>query len=276
MARMNRRPSQHSPRKRFGQNFLRDAGVIARIADAIHPQPGEHLVEIGPGQGALTEALVDSGCKLDVIELDRDLVPGLLAAFSLKPGFRLHSEDVLQFDFRSLLASAPVPGDDGLRVVGNLPYNISTPLLFRLLEHSELIRDMHFMLQLEVVQRLAASPGSKDWGRLGIMAQYHCEVEHLFDVDPSAFRPAPKVRSAVVRLTPFRTSPWPECGAAQLRALVKAAFAQRRKTLRNNLKGIIDSERLEALGVDPGARAETLELATFIEIAKAIDVQNAI
>jgi 16S rRNA (adenine1518-N6/adenine1519-N6)-dimethyltransferase len=224
MAHMNPRRPRHSPRKRFGQNFLQDASVIARIAKAIHAQPGDHLVEIGPGKGALTEALIGSGCTLDVIELDRDLVPGLLAAFSLKPGFRLHSGDVLDFDFPALLDGTQEgghQGDDRLRVVGNLPYNISTPLLFRLLEHTGIIRDMHFMLQLEVVQRLAASPGSKDWGRLGIMAQYHGRVEHLFDVPPSAFRPAPKVQSAVVRLTPWTESPWPECSAARLRALVR-------------------------------------------------------
>jgi len=248
--------------------------VVDRIAAAIRPVPGERLVEIGPGTGALTAALVASGCTLDVIELDRDLVPGLLASFGLKPGFRLHNADVLDFDFNALLAdgSGPGSGDQRLRFVGNLPYNISTPLLFRLLDDTTIIRDMHFMLQLEVVQRLAARPGNRNWGRLGIMAQYLCTVEHLFDVPPGAFRPPPKVQSAIVRLTPRAESPWPECNTAQLRALVKAAFAQRRKTLRNNLKGIIDSERLEALGVDPSARAETLELGQFIEIANAIHV----
>jgi len=269
---MKRRP-HHTPRKRFGQNFLQDAAVIDRIAAAIRPVPGEHLVEIGPGTGALTAALLASGCDLDVIELDRDLVPGLLAAFSLRPGFRLHSADALGFDFGSLIESR-VDGhqrDRPLRIVGNLPYNISTPLLFRLLDNTDLIRDMHFMLQLEVVQRLAAAPGSRNWGRLGVMAQFHCKVEHLFDVPPSAFRPPPKVQSAIVRLTPWPDSPWPECEPSRLRALVKAAFAQRRKTLRNNLKGIIDSGQLEALGVDPSARAETLELSQFIEIANAIN-----
>ena len=260
------------PRKRFGQNFLVDTAVVDRIAAAIRPEPGQRLVEIGPGTGALTAALVDSGCTLDVIELDRDLVPGLLAAFSLKPGFRLHSADALDFDFSSLAGVGTDTGerDPQLRVVGNLPYNISTPLIFRLLDNAAFLQDMHFMLQLEVVQRLAAAPGSRDWGRLGIMAQYHCQVEHLFDVPPGAFIPPPKVQSAIVRLTPWVESPWPRCDAARLRALVKAAFAQRRKTLRNNLKGIIDSERLEALGVDPSARAETLELTRFIEIANAI------
>ena len=256
----------HRARKRFGQNFLQDHAVIDRIARAIAPQAGDHLVEIGPGQGALTASLVDSCERLDVIELDRDLVPGLLASFGLKPGFELHSADALKFDFAAL-ATAGRP----LRVVGNLPYNISTPLIFKLLENAALIRDMHFMLQLEVVQRLAAEPGSKHWGRLGIMAQYHCKVEHLFDVPPSAFNPPPKVQSAIVRLTPWKFSPWPPCPEAQLRKVVQAAFAQRRKTLRNNLKGVIDGTALESLGIDPGCRAETLELSQFIEITNAIN-----
>jgi len=269
---MTRHQTRHNPRKRFGQNFLRDAAVIDRIATAIRPLPGERLVEIGPGTGALTAVLLDSGCTLDVIELDRDLVPGLLASFSLQPGFRLHNADALGFDFGSLLDHGEDAGggERQLRVVGNLPYNISTPLIFRLLDNTAIIRDMHFMLQLEVVQRLAAAPGSKNWGRLGIMAQFLCEVEHLFDVPPGAFSPPPKVQSAIVRLTPWTNSPWPACDTARLRTLVKAAFAQRRKTLRNNLKDIIDSEQLEALGVDPSARAETLELSQFIEIANAI------
>jgi 16S rRNA (adenine1518-N6/adenine1519-N6)-dimethyltransferase len=204
--------------------------------------------------------------QLEVIELDRDLVPSLLAAFSIYPQFTLHSADALKFDFASLRK-----GDEQLRVVGNLPYNISTPLIFKLLENAAIIRDMHFMLQREVVERLAASPGGKAWGRLGIMAQYQCQVEHLFDVPPEAFNPPPKVQSAIVRLTPWETSPWPACEQKSLRRVVQAAFAQRRKTLRNNLKGLIDISRLEALEIDPGARAETLELKQFIDITNAID-----
>ena len=275
MPTMKHQPQQHHPRKRFGQNFLQDASVIDRITASVYPKPGEHLVEIGPGQGALTASLIDSGCTLDVVELDRDLIPGLLASFNLKPGFTLHSADALNFDFSTLTAGTPAaPGAQGqqLRVVGNLPYNISTPLIFKLLDNSAIIQDMHFMLQLEVVERLAASPGSKNWGRLGIMAQYQCQVEHLFDVPPHAFNPQPKVQSAIVRLTPWTHSPWPNCSEPLLRKLVKAAFAHRRKTLRNNLKEIIDSTQLEALGVDPSARAETLELNQFIEITNAIHV----
>ncbi len=266
-ARMSKLPPAHRPRKRFGQNFLRDEGVISRIAGAVHPRSDDHLVEIGPGQGALTESLITSGCQLDVIELDRDLVPGLLAAFSVYPRFRLHSADALKFDYASL-----AQGDERLRVVGNLPYNISTPLIFKLLKNAAIIRDMHFMLQLEVVNRLAAVPGNKNWGRLGIMAQYQCQVEHLFDVPPEAFNPPPKVQSAIVRLTPRVESPWPDCDEATLRRIVQASFAQRRKTLRNNLKGIIGEDELESLEINPGARAETLELTQFIAIAKAVHV----
>jgi 16S rRNA (adenine1518-N6/adenine1519-N6)-dimethyltransferase len=264
---MSKPPSSHRPRKRFGQNFLRDEGVISRITGAIHPLEEQHLVEIGPGQGALTESLVSSGCQLDVIELDRDLVPRLLAAFSVYPKFRLYGEDALKFDYASLVKEGKK-----LRVVGNLPYNISTPLIFKLLENAAIIHDMHFMLQLEVVNRLAAVPGNKNWGRLGIMAQYYCRVEHLFDVPPEAFKPAPKVQSAIVRLAPWVESPWPACDVLMLRRIVQASFAQRRKTLRNNLKGIIGADELEALGIDPGVRAETLELAQFIKITEATHV----
>jgi 16S rRNA (adenine1518-N6/adenine1519-N6)-dimethyltransferase len=264
---MSTQPHKHRARKRFGQNFLCDDGIIHRIVSAIYPQKTDHIVEIGPGQGALTGSLVASGAQLDVIELDRDLVPFLLAAYGSSPRFNLHSADALKFDYAQLAS-----GDRSLRVVGNLPYNISTPLIFKLLESAPLIQDMHFMLQLEVVNRMAASPGGKNWGRLGIMTQYHCDVESLFDVPPSAFSPQPKVQSAIVRLTPWPESPWPQCDASLLRTLVKASFAQRRKTLRNNLKGIIDSIQLETLGIDPGARAESLELTQFIEIANAINV----
>jgi 16S rRNA (adenine1518-N6/adenine1519-N6)-dimethyltransferase len=276
MQRMNRARTEHRPRKRFGQNFLHDTAVIDRIIAAIQPRGDQHLVEIGPGQGALTAALAGSTGTLDVIELDRDLVPGLLAAYSARTGFRLHNADALTFDYAALLQRASPDGDERLRIVGNLPYNISTPLIFTLLANCAIIRDMHFMLQREVVERLAATPGSKDWGRLGIMAQYHCAVEHLFDVPPSAFRPEPAVQSAIVRLTPWTESPWPRCSEPGLRALVKAAFAQRRKTLRNNLKAIIDSSKLESLGVDPGARAETLQLTQFIEITNAIHDQHSV
>ena len=254
-------------RKRFGQNFLRDATVISRLESAIAPRESDHLVEIGPGRGALTEALVSSGCRLDAIELDRDLATGLLAAFSIYPRFALHKADALSFDFAALRDGPDAPR---LRIVGNLPYNISTPLIFRLLAQADAVADMHFMLQREVVERLAASPGTGQWGRLGIMAQYLCQVEALFEVPPEAFNPAPKVQSAVVRLIPWREAPWPPCDVEALRATVQAAFAQRRKTLRNNLKGLTTETVLDELGIDPGARAETLELPDFITLANAI------
>ena len=272
------KPGPARARKRFGQNFLSDASVIDRIAGAIDPREADHLVEIGPGRGALTEALLPSGCRLDAIELDRDLTTPLLAAFSVFPHFRLHSADALNFDYASLLpgdsTAAPGPdadpGDRPLRVVGNLPYNISTPLISRLLEVSELIRDMHFMLQLEVVQRLTATPGSKHWGRLGVFAQLRCATELLFEVPPEAFEPRPKVQSAIVRLVPHAQPLWPDTDRQLLDRVVRAAFAQRRKTLRNNLKGLLDADGLQELGIDPGARAETLELAQFVAIAGAV------
>ncbi|MFT7288736.1 MAG: 16S rRNA (adenine1518-N6/adenine1519-N6)-dimethyltransferase [Halieaceae bacterium] len=255
-------PPRHQARKRFGQNFLTDAGVIDRIERAIGAQAAEHVVEIGPGLGALTEALLHSGCRLDAVELDRDLVTPLLAAFSVYDNFALHSADALSFDFAGL-------ADDGkrLRIVGNLPYNISTPLIFKLLAQADIIQDMHFMLQLEVVQRLSATPGSKHWGRLGIMTQYYCDTQLLFEVPPESFDPAPKVQSAIVRMTPRRQSPWPDCDPQALGRLVKAAFAQRRKTLRNNLKGLLSDSDLASLSIDPGARAESLTLDQFVALA---------
>ena len=253
-------------RKRFGQNFLHDSGVIHRIDYAIAASEKDHLVEIGPGMGALTEALVTSDCQLDVIELDRDLLPGLLASFSIYSKFKLHNADALKFDFESVRSE-----NEQLRIVGNLPYNISTPLIFKLLESAFIIKDMHFMLQLEVVQRLAAQPGNKHWGRLGIMTQYHCQVEHLFDVPPEAFNPPPKVQSAIVRLTPHTLSPYPPCSEPRLRQVVQASFAQRRKTLRNNLKGIVSDSDLEKLQIDPGTRAETLSIQQFIAVANRLE-----
>lgn len=261
--------SGHRARKRFGQNFLIDEHIIDRIVDAVHPQASDHLVEIGPGQGAITGRLLTSGCTLDAIELDRDLVPVLLAAHGLKPEFNLHSFDALKFDYQGL-----VNNDKPLRVVGNLPYNISTPLIFKLLENRHLITDMHFMLQKEVVARLAASPGSKAWGKLGIMAQYHCAVTDLFDVPPEAFSPRPKVQSAIVRLVPHTKPIAANCNEKWLSKVVQAAFAQRRKTLRNNLKHLLSDDALIALDIDPGARAETLDLQQFIALSQAAEQQS--
>ena len=256
--------NQHRPRKRFGQNFLHDPGIIGRIVDAIHPRAHEHLVEIGPGQGALTAGLLASGCRLDAIELDRDLVPGLKQAHGDTDRFQVIEADALSVDFSALRT-----GDEPLRVVGNLPYNISTPLIFHLLQYASDIRDMHFMLQREVVQRLAATPGNKTWGKLGVMAQYHCRIDALFDVPPGAFNPPPKVMSGIVRLVPHARARNAE-QEKRLRRVVTAAFSQRRKTLRNTLRDLVDVQQLEDLGISPGARAETLELEQFIAIGDAI------
>ncbi len=255
----------HLPRKRFGQNFLQDDAVIQAIARAIAPQADDHLVEIGPGQGALTEALVPSRCRFDAIELDRDLITLLLASFSVYPGFALHNADALTFDFNQLVING-----QPLRIVGNLPYNISTPIIFKLLESAGSILDMHFMLQREVVERLAAQPGSKHWGRLGIMSQYQCHVSHLFDVPPEAFQPPPKVQSAIVRLSPKSPGEVPRCDRKKLASVVQLAFSQRRKTLRNNVKGVFDDQQLEALHIDPGCRAETLSLSAFVSLANTL------
>ncbi|GAB2791231.1 16S rRNA (adenine(1518)-N(6)/adenine(1519)-N(6)) -dimethyltransferase RsmA [Halomonas shantousis] len=261
---MSSRPPAHRARKRFGQNFLRDAGIISRIVRAIRPRPGERLVEIGPGQGALTEPLLDSAGQLEVVELDRDLIPGLRVQFFNYPGFVIHEGDALKFDFAALAAEGE---GQPLRVVGNLPYNISTPLIFHLLETRGAIHDMHFMLQKEVVERLAAEPGGADWGRLSIMAQYACRVESLFIVPPEAFTPRPKVESAIVRLIPHAELPYPAHDEALFATLVREAFGQRRKTLRNNLKGRIEADALEQLGIDPGRRPQTLTVEEMVRIA---------
>ncbi|MBD3894849.1 16S rRNA (adenine(1518)-N(6)/adenine(1519)-N(6))-dimethyltransferase RsmA [Halomonas sp. ML-15] len=257
------RPPVHRARKRFGQNFLRDPGIISRIVRAIAPREGDRLVEIGPGQGALTEPLLEAADgRLEVIELDRDLIPGLRVQFFNYPQFTIHEGDALKFDFAALKADGPP-----LRVVGNLPYNISTPLIVHLLEQREAIADMHFMLQKEVVERLAASPGGPDWGRLSVMAQYRCRVDSLFTVPPEAFVPRPKVDSAIVRLTPHAELPHPARDERLLFEVVREAFGQRRKTLRNNLKGRIAAETLTTLEIDPARRPQTLQLEEFVRIA---------
>ena len=254
---------QHRARKRFGQNFLTDSGIIGRIGRAIHPRPDQHLVEIGPGQGALTRELASAECRLDVIELDRDLVPVLEEEFGA--AICVHAADALKFDFASLRRD-----ERPLRLVGNLPYNISTPLIFHLLEFADIIEDMHFMLQLEVVNRMAAEPGGKAWGKLGVMTQYRCEVDALFQVPPEAFSPPPKVQSAIVRLRP-RKGMHDSLREQRLRRVVTAAFAQRRKTLRNNLRDLIDVQQLEALQISPSARAETLSLQQFLAISDLLE-----
>lgn len=252
----------HQARKRFGQNFLQDHGVIREIVASIYPKPNDRLVEIGPGQGALTADVLERAGALDVVELDRDLIPTLLLRFGLNPNFRIHEANALKFDFASLKTD-----ERQLRIIGNLPYNISTPLIFHLLSFESQIEDMHFMLQKEVVLRLAAQPGDKLYGRLGIMAQYYCQVDYLFTVGPEAFHPAPKVDSAIVRMTPHKTLPHPCQDLATLEMVVRDAFGQRRKTIRNTLKQHVSVEELEQLGIDPSARPEVLHLADFVRIA---------
>lgn len=253
---------QHRARKRFGQNFLHDTGVIDRIIRAISPRAGEHLLEIGPGQGALTADLLSSGAHVDVIEIDLDLVPLLKLRFGLKDNFTLHQGDALKFDFEQLN-----PAPSSLRVVGNLPYNISTPLIFHLLNSAHLVKDMHFMLQKEVVERMAAKPGGGDWGRLSIMVQYHCRVEHLFNVGPGSFSPPPKVDSAIVRLVPHAQLPHQAKDHRALDRIVREAFNQRRKTLRNTLKNLLPAEAISAAEVDGSLRPEQLDIAAFVRLA---------
>lgn len=256
----------HIPRKRFGQNFLHDPSIIANILACAQIKAGEHWVEIGPGMGALTGPMLKKGALLDVVELDRDLVAYLQEEFNGQNHLTLHSADALRFDFSDLIRQ---PGEK-LRIIGNLPYNISTPLLFHLLTYANLIADMYFMLQKEVVDRLCAAPGGKQYGRLSVMMQYHCHTEWLFDVPPESFTPAPKVMSAIIRLVPHRTPPVAVNNIAQLNRLVTEAFSQRRKTLRNSLKNLISERQMLDLQIDPGVRAETLSLPDFAKLANLL------
>jgi len=251
-------------RRRFGQNFLHDPFVIERIVAAIQARPGEALIEIGPGHGALTRPLLAAAGRLEVIEIDRDLAASLRSEFDGNGQFTLHEADALEFDFGARAAALGRP----LRVVGNLPYNISTPLLFHLLANAHAIHDMHFMLQKEVVDRIVAEPDSEAYGRLGVMLAPRVRAERVLEVGPGAFRPAPRVWSAVVRL---EVVPQPPSWALlpQYPAVVTAAFGQRRKTLRNALRALLDEAAISAAGVDPGARAETLAPAAFGALAQA-------
>lgn len=255
----------HKPRKRFGQNFLHDNNVIQRIVNNINPRQGDHIVEIGPGEGALTELVLDKIGAMDVVELDRDLIPLLKIRFVLNDGLSIHQADALKFDFCSLQTD-----EKKLRIIGNLPYNISTPLLFHLFDNNHCIEDMHFMLQKEVVDRMVANPGDSAYGRLSIMLQYFCHAEYVFTVKPGAFRPAPKVDSAIVRLVPHEKPPVEINNFEEFSKIVNHSFTQRRKTLRNILKGKLDAEQIEALGIEPTIRPERLSLKDFTKIANAI------
>ena len=254
----------HTARKRFGQNFLVSPGIIHKIVDAIAPHPGDTVVEIGPGLGAITEPLLERIDHLQVVEIDRDLIARLQQRFV--PGrLTVHEGDALKFDFGSLKGSGP------LKIVGNLPYNISSPLLFHLVAFAPLVHDMHFMLQKEVVDRMVADPGTKDFGRLSVMLQYHYHMERLFVVPPGAFNPAPKVDSAIVRMIPRKLGAGETAKDPALFArVVTAAFSQRRKMLRNTLRELIDEAGLVALGITPTARAEDIAVADYVRLANSL------
>jgi 16S rRNA (adenine1518-N6/adenine1519-N6)-dimethyltransferase len=254
----------HTAKKRFGQNFLHDPGVIERILRAINPQPGDTLVEIGPGLGALTRPLLQRVPALTVIELDRDVIPHLRSACADNPGLNILQADALKVDYAAL-----APAGAQLRLIGNLPYNISTPVLFHLLKFADHIRDMHFMLQKEVVERMCAEPDTEAYGRLTVTLAARAQCDWLFHVGPGAFKPAPKVDSAVVRVTP-RPPPFEIQNYKTFDAVVTAAFGQRRKTLSNALKSLMNADAIRAAGVDPGARAETLAPEAFARLAGQI------
>ena len=259
-------PGRHIPRKRFGQNFLHDRHVIEQIVAAIDPRPGQHIVEIGPGQGALTFDLLARAQRLSVIELDRDLAAALESRG--EASLDIHRGDALAFDFTELAAG------DRLRVVGNLPYNISTPLLFHLFSHAGVIDDMHFMLQKEVVDRMVAPPGTKTYGRLSVMVAVHCKVERLLRVGRGAFTPAPKVESAVVRLSPHEAPPVDRGTMEMFERVLAQAFSMRRKTIRNSLAPMLDEAAIRAAGIDPGARPETLDIEAFATLSRAANRQE--
>jgi 16S rRNA (adenine1518-N6/adenine1519-N6)-dimethyltransferase len=288
---------KHIPRKRFGQNFLSDADIIRSCVEAIRPQSDDLMVEIGPGLGALTQPLLQRLKHLQVVELDRDIVSWMQGHYA-KDSITIHNTDALKFDFSTLVTSGSEPGmiarrqggsdetvqkvrrgaDDAanaasapdvkrIRVVGNLPYNISTPILFHLLDNVVHIIDMHFMLQKEVVERMVATPSNAAYGRLSVMLQYRLQMEYLFTVPPEAFEPAPKVESAFVRAVPHAILPHPATDEQLFAKVVSSAFGQRRKTLRNTLKGLLNDEGFAALDIDPQLRAENLSVAEFVAIA---------
>ena len=254
--------TSHRPRRRFGQHFLQDPGVIDAIIREIAPTRDDLLVEIGPGHGAITKPLATLCGSLHAIELDRDLVAGLRRQFDNHSGVTIHAADALQFDYGAL--------GESLRIVGNLPYNISTPLLFYLLNYRQHIRDMHFMLQKEVVDRMAAAPGGKTYGRLGIMLGCRFAIDALFEVDRYAFDPPPEVTSAIVRLTPLPAGTYDIDDEKLLSKLVATAFSQRRKTIRNSLQGVVTENELAEIGIDSSLRAEVIPISLYVALANSI------
>lgn len=255
----------HHPRKRFGQHFLHDTSVIERIVAALQLKRDDHLIEIGPGLGALTTHLLPLVNQLEVIELDRDIIPKLEATCAGLGKLIVHQADALQVDLGQLS-----PNSTSLRLVGNLPYNISTPLLFHLLTQAHLIHDMHFMLQKEVVDRIVAQPGHHAYGRLSVMVQYHCQPETLFIVKPGAFTPPPQVDSAVLRLIPHRELPHKANDLKIFAEIVRLAFNQRRKTLRNSLRSLLTEQQWKTLSIDSGLRAEQLNVSQYVQIANFV------
>ena len=260
----------HVARKRFGQHFLRDSTIVQRIIDAFAPQSGDYVIEIGPGDGTLTRTLASRVARLHAIEIDRDLVARLDDELGDRTNVLIHQADALHFDLCQLASVG-----HKLRLIGNLPYNISTPLLFRLLAQSQCIRDMCFMLQKEVVERLAAAPGSKAYGRLSVMIQWRCRAQQLFTAPAAAFSPRPKVESMVVHLEPYVTPPIAVADESAFTRVVAAAFAVRRKTLRNALEGILGAEELRTAGIDPVRRGETLTVAEFAALGEALARKQA-
>ena len=255
-------PFGHKAKKRFGQNFLQDPHIIDRIVKSIHPTPDDCIVEIGPGLGALTTQLLPYCHKMHAIELDRDIIPKLRVSCATLGELILHEIDVLKFDFSTLdLTEKP------LKVVGNLPYNISTPIMFHLLKYADRIQEMTFMVQKEVAERITAQPGSKNYGRLSIMLQYHCETHYLFTVPPHAFSPAPKVDSAIIRLTPYASPPHQADNENLFSQIITQAFSQRRKTLRNTLKNIISADMWNVLDIDAGLRPEMIPIEQFVKLS---------
>lgn len=257
----------HRMRKRFGQNFLNDSNIITRITRSVSPKETDRIVEIGPGQGAITEDLVGAGAKVTAVELDRDLIPWLVVKFEKDTNFDIVNADALKTDFGAFV------DDEPLRIVGNLPYNISTPLIFHLLSFSGAIKDMHFMLQKEVVDRMAAGPGDNNYGRLSVMTQYLCQVIPLFIVPPESFDPPPKVDSAIVRLVP-RAEVDTLLDETFFATVVRTAFNQRRKTLRNSLKPLLQNVDVASLGIDLSLRPENISVAEYVSLANHLVEAN--
>ncbi|HEY9322245.1 MAG TPA: 16S rRNA (adenine(1518)-N(6)/adenine(1519)-N(6))-dimethyltransferase RsmA [Candidatus Methylopumilus sp.] len=253
---------KHIAKKKFGQNFLKDAAIIHGIIQSINPLPSDLLIEIGPGLGALTKPLLEKTNRLLAIELDRDIVGWIENEYS-KKNITVFNEDVLNFNFNQF--------DQKIRIVGNLPYNISTPILFKCIDNILIIKDLHFMLQKEVVDRMIAIPSSPEYGRLSVMLQYYFAMEHLLDVPKESFEPEPKVESSFVRLIPYEQYPFIANNIEQFARIVKEAFSQRRKTIRNTLKSFITENDFEKIGINPQLRAENLSVSDFVKISNYLD-----